>query len=75
MAGVVNLKLRTDFFQTFGNANQVMQNPIPKLRQCSIISEKTGYLSEKLKTLSSSNYYKAQYFSLKFCTRFLLNNV
>ena len=26
-----------------------MQNPIPKLKQSSIISEKPGYLSEKLK--------------------------
>ena len=30
-----------------------MQNPILKFRQSSIISEKPGYLSEKLKTLTS----------------------
>ena len=29
-----------------------MQNPIPKLRQSPIISEKPGNLSEKLKTLT-----------------------
>ena len=28
-----------------------MQNPIPKFKQSCIISEKPGYLSEKLKTL------------------------
>ena len=28
-----------------------MQDPIPKLRQTSIISKKQGFLSEKLKTL------------------------
>ena len=33
----------------------VMQNPIPKLRQISIISKKPCFLSEKLKTLTSSN--------------------
>ena len=43
-----------------------MQNPIPKFRQGSIISEKPGYLSEKLKTLTSSNYDKVYYFWLKF---------
>ena len=34
-----------------------MQNPIPKFRQSPIISEKPGYLSEKLKTLTSSNLF------------------
>ena len=52
-----------------------MQNPIPKFRQSSIISEKSGYLSEKFKTLTSSNYHKIYYFLMKFCTGFLLNNV
>ena len=33
-----------------------MQNSIPKFRQSSIISEKPGYLSEKLKILSSPYY-------------------
>ena len=45
-------------FLQFGNTNQVIQNSIPKFRQSSIISEKPGYLFEKLKTLTSSNYQK-----------------
>ena len=50
-----------------------MQNPIPKFRQGSIISEKLGYLSEKLETLTSSNYHKVEYFLLKFwCSGFVL---
>ena len=52
-----------------------MQNAISKFRQSSIASEKPGYLSEKLKTLTSSNHHRVQYFLLKFYTRFLLNNV
>ena len=52
-----------------------MQNPIPKLRNTSIISKKPGFLSEKFKTLTSSNYHGVKYFLLKFCTRFLLTNV
>ena len=35
-----------------------MQNPIPKFWQGSIIYEKSGYLPEKLKTLTSSNYLR-----------------
>ena len=35
-----------------------MQNPLLKCRQSSIISDKPGYLSGKLKTLRSSNYDK-----------------
>ena len=31
-------------------------------------------MSEKLKTLASFNYQKVQYFLLKFCTHFPLNN-
>ena len=34
------------------------RNSIPKFRQSSINSEKPGYLSEKLKTLTCSNYNK-----------------
>ena len=45
-----------------------MQNSIPKLRQRSIIFKKPGFLSEKLKALTTSNYH----FLLKFCTRFLM---
>ena len=58
----------------FLQTNKVMQNPIPKLRQTSIISKKPRFLSEKLKTLTSSNYHRVWYFLLKFCARFLLSN-
>ena len=33
-----------------------MLNPVFKFKQSSCISEKPGYLSEKLKTLTSSKY-------------------
>ena len=46
-----------------------------KLRETSIILKKPGFLFEKLKTLTSSNYHRIQLFLLKFCTHFLLNNV
>ena len=52
-----------------------MQNGILKFRQCSCISEKPGYLSVKLKTLTGSNYRRVYYFLLKFYTRFGLTNV
>ena len=52
-----------------------MQKPPLKLRQDSIISEKPGYLSEKLKTLWSSSYHRIQYFFLKFVTFFQLTNI
>ena len=52
-----------------------MQNPITKFGRSSIISEKPGYLTEKLKTLTSSNYHRVKYFLLKPCTCFLLNYV
>ena len=35
-----------------------MENAILKFKQSSVISEKPGYLSEKLKTLTSSNYHR-----------------
>ena len=38
-----------------------MQNPITKFRQSSIIPEELGYLSEKLKTLTSSNYQRVYF--------------
>ena len=62
MARVVNLNLVFEnlVFKTFlkvSSTNQVMQNPIPKLKHTSIISKKPGVLSEKLKTLTSSKYY------------------
>ena len=45
-----------------------MQNPIQKFRQSAIVFEKLGILSEKLKTLTNSNYHRVDYFLLKFCT-------
>ena len=51
MIRVVNLKLafRDLFFQKCDNTNQYMQNPIPKFTQSSNISDKPGYLFDKLK--------------------------
>ena len=48
-----------------------MQNAIQKFRQSSIVFEKPGFLSENLKTLTSSDYPTVQYFLLKRHTRFL----
>ena len=39
-----------------------MQNPILKFRQSSIVFETPGFLSEKLKTLTSFNYHRVQIF-------------
>ena len=39
-----------------------MQNPVLKFRQNFFISEKPGYLSEKLKTLTSSNHHRVLIF-------------
>ena len=39
-----------------------MQNPLLKFGQNSIISDKPGILSEKLKTLMSSNYHRVYIF-------------
>ena len=59
VARVVNLKLIfTDYFLYFVSTNQVMKNPTPKLRQTTVISKKPGFLTEKLKTLTSSNYHR-----------------
>ena len=41
-----------------------MQNRLPKFRQSSKISEKPGYMSEKFKTLASSNCDRDEYFQL-----------
>ena len=49
-----------------------MQNTIQKFRQISIVFEEPDILSEKLKTLTSSNYPTVQYFLLKLRSRFLL---
>ena len=40
------------------NLNDKQINLIPTYRQSPIASKKPGYLSEKLKTLSSSNYHR-----------------
>ena len=48
---------------------------IYKFRQSSIVFEKLGFLSEKWKTFTSSNYDRFQYFLLKLRTRFLPTNV
>ena len=50
-----------------------MQNPMKKFRQNSIVFEKPGTLSEKLKTLTSSNYHRVKYFFAEISQRFLLN--
>ena len=39
-----------------------MQYPIQKFRQSSIVFEKPGILSQNLKTLTSYNYPRVQYF-------------
>ena len=41
-----------------GSTNEATHNPIPQSRQTSIISKKPGFLPEKLKTLTSSNYHR-----------------
>ena len=48
VARVINLKLVfTDlFFYKFASTNQVMQSPLPKLRQTSIISKKPIFFDE-----------------------------
>ena len=52
-----------------------MQNTIQKFTQSSIVFAKPSFLSENLKTWTSSNYSTVQYFLLKLRTRFLLTNV
>ena len=46
-----------------------MQNPIRKFRESSIAFEKPDILSEKFKTVASSNYQRVDYFLLKLRTR------
>ena len=60
VARVINLKLffADYFFHNLVIFFVIMQNPIAKLRQISIISEKPGFLSEKLKTLTSFNCHR-----------------
>ena len=43
-----------------------MQNPVQKLRQSFIVFEKSGILSENLKTLTSSNYPTVNIFCWNF---------
>ena len=52
-----------------------MQNHILNFRQSSTVFEKPVSLSEKLKTLTSSNYHRVSYFLLKLSRHFLLINV
>ena len=47
-----------------------MQNLIKKFRQSSIVFERLGILSRKLKTWAKSNYHRVEYSLLTFCTRF-----
>ena len=50
-----------------------MQNSLPKLRQTSPISKKPGFLSERLKILTSSNYHREfNIFCLNFAHVFYL---
>ena len=46
-----------------------------KYIQSSIAFEKPGIFPEKPKTLTSSNYYRVEYFLLKLCTRLLLTKL
>ena len=52
-----------------------MRNSLYKFRQSSIVFEKPGLLSEKLKILMSSNSHRVHYFWLKLLTRFLLTTI
>ena len=54
-----------------------MQNSVQNLDKAKIkiAFQKSGILSENLKTLTSSNYSTVQFFLLKLRTRFLLTNV
>ena len=52
-----------------------MQSPPRKFRQNSIVSEKLGYLSEKLKLLTGCSYRRVYYFLLKLRTPFLFTSV
>ena len=52
-----------------------MQDPYKNLGKALLFSRNQVFLSEKLKTLTSSNYHRVQYFLLKFRTRFLLTNI
>ena len=52
-----------------------MRNSLYKFRQSSIVFEKPGLLSEKLKILMSSNSHRVHYFWLKLRTRFLLTTI
>ena len=46
-----------------------------KFRESSIVFEQPGIFSGKLKTLTSSNYRRVEYFLLQFCAGFPLTNV
>ena len=46
-----------------------------KYVQISTVSEKPSILSERFKTLTSSNYHRVEYFLLKLCTRLLFTKL
>ena len=62
-----------DFNLTINNKS--LEKFLQKIRQSSIVFKKPGFLSKKLKTFTSSNYHRFQYFLLKLHIRYLLTNV
>ena len=52
-----------------------MQNPIPKLRQTSVISEKPWFCLKNWKLWRTPTTIEFNIFLLEFCTRFLLSNI
>ena len=73
VARVVNLKLA--FTEWFFLVILIKLYKIRYLNLDKALLFPINHLSEKLKTLTSSNYHKVQYFMLRFYTRFLLKNV
>ena len=62
-----------DFNLTINNKS--LEKLLQKIRQSSIVFKKPGFLSKKLKTFTSSNYHRFQYFLLKLHICYLLTNV
>ena len=72
VACMVNLKLGFMAWFLYYFIIPIKQCKIPyKLYKSSIVFEKPGILSKKLKTFRSSNYPRVKYFLLKFCICFL----
>ena len=61
-----------DFNLTINNKS--LEKFLQKIRQSSIIFKKPGFLSKKMKTFTSSNYHRFQYFLPKLHIRYLLTN-